>query len=95
MAGTRALRLILRGRVQGVGFRWFVHQAAERCGVSGWVRNLPDGGVEVLAEGVADAVEGLVRAVKSGPRFSRVDTVEQEDVEPTGAAANGRFEIRI
>lgn len=67
------LRLRVGGRVQGVGFRYFVTRAARRAGVRGWVRNLPDGDVEVLAQGRQDALETLVAEVRQGPRHSRVD----------------------
>ncbi len=74
------LRCVVRGRVQGVGFRWFVLQEAERLGLGGVVRNLRDGSVEVLAEGSADALMELERMLQRGPRSARVDTVEKTDV---------------
>ena len=61
-----ARRFVITGRVQGVGFRYFTQDAALREGVTGWVRNLPDGGVEALAEGEAEAVTRLERAVDRG-----------------------------
>jgi acylphosphatase len=66
------LHLRVGGRVQGVGFRYFVTRAARRAGVTGWVRNLPDGDVEVLAQGPQDALDALVAEVRQGPRYSRV-----------------------
>jgi acylphosphatase len=80
-----ARRFVITGRVQGVGFRYYTQDAALREGVTGWVRNLPDGGVEALAEGEAEAVTRLERAVRSGPRGARVDRVYVDDEEPTGA----------
>jgi acylphosphatase len=79
-----ARRFLISGRVQGVGFRWFAREAAEREGVHGWVRNLPDGRVEAQAEGDADALERFERALRSGPRGSRIDDVEVDALMPTG-----------
>ena len=61
-----ARRYVITGRVQGVGFRYFTQDAALREGVTGWVRNLPDGRVEALVEGDAEAVTRVERAVRSG-----------------------------
>ena len=80
-----ARRFLISGRVQGVGFRWFAHDAAVREGVAGWVRNLPDGRVEALVEGDAEAVTRVERALRSGPRGARVDNVYVESEMPSGA----------
>jgi len=80
-----ARRFVVSGRVQGVGFRYFTQEAALREGVTGWVRNLPDGQVEALAEGDAEAVTRVERALRSGPRGARVDTVYVDIEPPTGA----------
>ncbi len=77
-------RLVLSGRVQRVGFRWFAMEAAQSEGVTGWVQNLPDGRVEIRVEGEADAVERFERAIRRGPSSARVDDVEAEVVPPTG-----------
>lgn len=74
------LRCVVRGRVQGVGFRWFVLQEAERLGLGGVVRNMRDGSVEVLAEGSAEALLELEHMLQRGPRSARVETVERMDV---------------
>jgi acylphosphatase len=79
-----ARRYLISGRVQGVGFRWFTRDAAEREGVHGWVRNLPDGRVEAQAEGDADALERFERALRHGPRGARVDEVDVDALPPTG-----------
>jgi acylphosphatase len=79
-----ARRLTISGRVQRVGFRWFTIDAASREGVTGWVRNLPDGRVEVLVEGDTEAVERFDRAVRRGPMTARVDEVDTEIMAPTG-----------
>ena len=82
-----ARRLIVTGRVQGVGFRWFTLEMASLEGVTGWVRNLPDGGVEIVAEGEAEAMERFDRTVRRGPARSRVDEVLTEILAPTGRFA--------
>ena len=64
------------GRVQGVGFRWFARQQARRWGVRGWVRNLPDGSVEIAACGSDEAVAGLMAAVRRGPPGAEVEHIE-------------------
>jgi len=82
MSPDRArLHAIIRGRVQGVGFRWFVLAKARALGLAGEVRNLSDGSVEVLAEGAKTDLETLARAIKDGPDSSQVEraTVEWED----------------
>jgi len=73
---------VVSGRVQGVGFRYFIQDTALREGVTGWVRNLPDGRVEARVEGEADAVNRVEVAIRSGPRGARVQTlfVDIEDV---------------
>lgn len=80
-----ARRLLISGRVQGVGFRWFTHEAASRENVTGWVRNLPDGRVEAYLEGESEAVTRVERALRQGPRGSRVDTVYVDQEEASGA----------
>jgi acylphosphatase len=71
----RSIHLEVRGRVQGVGFRWFVVETAQQLDVAGWVKNNPDGNVEVAAAGPADAIARLETAVKAGPRSARIDEV--------------------
>ena len=74
------MRWYVSGRVQGVGFRWFVVQRATELGINGWVRNLPDGRVEVLGKGLREAMEAMELSLRSGPRMSRVDNVEKTDL---------------
>jgi acylphosphatase len=83
---------VVAGRVQRIGFRYFVYDAARTEGVTGWVRNLPDGTVEVTAEGDAEAIERFDRALRRGPAGARVDHVETDIVPPTGRHAG--FTIR-
>jgi acylphosphatase len=79
-----ARRYRVSGRVQGVGFRFFVSEAADREGLHGWVRNLPDGAVEASAEGEREALERFEQRLRQGPRLSRVDHFDVTDVAATG-----------
>ncbi len=74
--------MLVHGRVQGVGFRYFVVREAEALGVTGWVRNLFDGGVEVLACGRPDVLEVLAGRLWTGPRLARVVEVDITEVAP-------------
>jgi len=87
-----ARRYLIGGRVQGVGFRFFVESAAMREGIHGWVQNLPDGRVEIAAEGDAEAVERFERNLRQGPRGARVDDVEVDHQVPGGHTTG--FSIR-
>jgi acylphosphatase len=82
-----ARRFLISGRVQGVGFRWFAIERASLEGVTGWVRNLSGGEVEVVAEGDADAMERFERAVRRGPGRARVDDVTTDVLTPTARFA--------
>ncbi len=75
--------LWVRGRVQGVGFRYFALQQAQRWGVAGWARNLPDGRVEIVAEGDIQALEEFVASVRRGPAGARVEEIRVEWEAPT------------
>ena len=79
-----ARHFVITGRVQGVGFRYFTQDVARREGVTGWVRNLPDGAVEALVEGDAEAVTRVERALRAGPRGARVETVHVDQHEAGG-----------
>jgi acylphosphatase len=72
----------VRGRVQGVGFRWFVESAARQIGIAGWVRNRSDGSVEVLAQGSREQLFALRAKLHEGPRAARVDEVEEFEAQP-------------
>src|SRR6202051_5327822 len=87
---TQARRFIVRGRVQGVGFRWFVEREAHLLGIAGWVRNNPDGSVEILAQGTRDQLSGLHGRLREGPRAARVDAVEVAEASlPAGLSSFG------
>lgn len=77
MSATSRLRLRVTGRVQGVGFRWFVKETARRLGLAGWVRNDPDGSVLLEVEGPVDDVERLRAAVRKGPPGAWVEDVRE------------------
>jgi acylphosphatase len=74
--------VVIRGRVQGVGFRAWTETAALERGIQGWVRNRRDGAVEALFVGEPDAVEAMVAACRDGPRGARVDALDQRDGTP-------------
>jgi acylphosphatase len=88
---VKAVTIKVTGRVQGVSFRWYARQEAERLGVAGWVRNDPDGTVAGLVEGDDEAVDAMVAWCRQGPSYAAVRDVAVTDVKPTGARA---FEIR-
>lgn len=92
-------RYRVRGRVQGVGFRWWVRRCAASLEVAGWVRNLPDGTVQVEALGTPEALGRLADALARGPALAEVEAVEDETpgststIDPDEAVPTG-FEIR-
>ncbi len=77
MAAKNARRYIVQGRVQGVGFRWFVDRKARDLKLTGWVRNLANGNVEVHAEGDEDSLEQLRSKLERGPLTARVESVSE------------------
>ncbi len=88
---TRAAEVRVTGRVQGVSFRAYAEQEATRLGLTGWVRNEPDGDVAAHVEGDSDAVDAFVRWCHEGPRLARVDGVSVAPAADTGATS---FEVR-
>ena len=82
MAKT-AKHILLSGRVQGVGFRYFVQQKARECHLTGWVKNLPNGKVEIEAEGEENDINCLIDYLKIGNSYSRTDQLNQSELEPT------------
>lgn len=88
---TQARRVTIRGRVQGVGFRAWMRETAEEAGVSGWVRNCPDGTVEAHLEGGGGALDEMIDRLNAGPSAARVDGIDAEAAEPEGRSG---MEIR-
>ncbi|HDR04206.1 MAG TPA: acylphosphatase [Candidatus Marinimicrobia bacterium] len=84
--------IIVSGRVQMVGFRWFTIQQAAAYGICGWVRNLPNGSVQILAQGKADAIAAFEDQVRKGPFHARVDQFLSENISQSPDYEN--FEIR-
>jgi acylphosphatase len=89
---TNARRFLVRGRVQGVGFRWFVEREAHLLGIAGWVRNNHDGSVEIHAQGTRDQLSGLHSRLRDGPRAARVDAVEVADASSVAGLSSFRIE---
>lgn len=85
-------RFVVRGRVQGVGFRWFVEAEAQKLGIAGWVRNNMDGSVEVLATGNREQLSQLRQRLRVGPRAARVDDVEESEANPVQGLKAFRIE---
>lgn len=86
-------RFIIRGRVQGVGFRWFVDREARSLGINGWVRNNIDGAVEVLAAGSAAQVDALRSKLREGSRGSRVDSISEVEISDRAGEEFTSFRI--
>jgi len=84
---------LVKGRVQGVGFRWFVHLEAAELGLRGWVRNTDQGHVEIVAAGKREDLAELKDALRKGSRGSRVDVVEEQELAESEGAQLGPFEI--
>jgi len=78
------IHAIIKGRVQGVFFRTFVKNLAESIGATGWIKNNPDGTVELVAEGEKTALQELLNKCKQGPALARVDVIESKWKKPTG-----------
>jgi len=81
-------RVLISGMVQGVNFRAYTRAAARQTGVTGWVRNLPDGRVEAVFEGEPDKVNQMVGWCRKGPSYSRVADVDVHEETPTGEFAD-------
>jgi acylphosphatase len=89
---VQARRFVVRGRVQGVGFRWFVEREAHILGIAGWVRNNADSSVEVLAMGTPEQLAGLRSRLYQGPRAARVDDVQESEARPVAGLNTFRIE---
>jgi len=79
-----AKHIIVYGRVQGVGFRWFVQRIGASLGLTGDVRNLPDSTVEVTVEGESKKIDEFIRQLSRGPSVARVDRLDVQDLVPSG-----------
>jgi acylphosphatase len=91
---VKRVRVRIRGRVQGVFFRAEARSRAESLGLSGWIRNTPDGGVEALFEGDPERVDSMVAWCRRGPSGARVDEVEVAEAEPeAGSQAERGFRV--
>jgi len=87
------LHFLIKGRVQGVGFRWFVHREASELELRGWVRNTEDGDVEVVASGSAEILSELRDSLRRGPRGARVDRLIEHYLDDTEAKNLSAFRI--
>jgi acylphosphatase len=91
MSDLQTYRYTVTGRVQGVGFRWFVEREAAQLGITGWVRNREEGSVEVMATGTREQLRSLRAKLQQGPRAARVEQV-QESAAPFLEAQSFRIE---
>lgn len=91
--GVAACRWLIQGRVQGVGFRWSTARRANAIGVAGWVRNLPDGQVEVAAKGTEEQLAVLEAFLAVGPGSADVENVEKRSI-PHEDIEDNQFSIR-
>lgn len=82
---------IISGRVQGVGFRYWTQKTAKHAGLTGWVKNLPDGTVELLAQGDETSLASFIDTLWKGPAFSRVAAVTCSDQSPDSAVTNETY----
>src|SRR5208337_4489065 len=90
---TMVLHFLIQGRVQGVGFRWYVHREASELDLRGWVRNTDDGDVEVVASGSVEDLADLRSSLRRGPRGSRVDRLVEHYLDEAEAANLEAFRI--
>jgi acylphosphatase len=88
----QAAHILVRGLVQGVGYRYFAFRTARQLGLVGWVKNLPDGSVEIEAEGDNSAIDEYIRELKVGPRSSVVRGVDVDRIEVSGKYSD--FDVR-
>ena len=84
MSQAERLRAVVKGEVQGVGFRWAVQRQAGQLGLTGYAENLPDGSVRVEAEGDPDRLDQLEAFLHQGPRWAEVESLDSQRVAATG-----------
>lgn len=82
---TVRVRIEVFGKVQGVGFRWFTRERARRWGLVGWVRNRRDGSVEIVTEGPASSIDGLIEMLRKGPPGASVTSIERSEADDAEA----------
>jgi acylphosphatase len=87
------LHFLVQGRVQGVGFRWFVHREASELSLAGWVRNTEEGDVEIVASGTPEDLADLRASLRKGPRGCRVDRILEHNLDDKEAAGLESFRI--
>lgn len=87
-------KIVVRGRVQGVGFRFFVKKTANYFGISGWVKNNSDGTVSVEATGSEEQLASFARELSRGPMLARIDNIETIHREPAKTESSKQFEIK-
>jgi acylphosphatase len=89
----KRIQAVVKGRVQGVGFRYFTRDRARAYGLSGWVRNLPDGSVEFEAQGEAETVDAFILEIKEGPALSNISamTINELSLDETEKGFEVRF----
>jgi acylphosphatase len=92
-SGLKRVALVVSGRVQGVGFRFFTRERAEERGVSGWVRNRYDGNVEMEAQGSPEQIEQFIADLWEGPMFGHVDDVQQHTIP--AVSGEDSFMVRL
>jgi len=92
---SEVLRIFVQGRVQGVGYRYFVEDAAQKLGVAGWVRNLPGGPVEVMARVDSTNKPTFLAALRKGPPMARVAPLEIKSLQDDGACPESDFSVRF
>ncbi len=87
------LHFLIQGRVQGVGFRWYVHREASELDLRGWVRNTEEGEVEVVASGTAEDLAELRSSLRRGPRGARVDRLIEHYLDESETEGLSSFRI--
>ena len=90
----KTIHIIVTGRVQGVGFRYFTVRCANDLGISGWVRNLPDGSVETAIQGRGENIEEMIKRLRQGPGAANVSSLEIEEIESGSEELSG-FAMRF
>lgn len=86
--------IVAKGRVQSVGFRYFCTSIASKCNVTGWVRNLYDGSVEIEVQGADHRVDLFIQEVNAGNRFARVDRLDITNIPPIKAGEETHFQVK-